>query len=214
MSTRKVDAKDRAAQVAAMRAEQQRRDRRQRNLIVGGAAGLSLALVAAVAVPLVNASRERATVEAAANAPIDGVEEFTELTSNHVETAVSYDPLPPVGGDHNPAWLNCGVYTEPVPNENAVHSLEHGAVWITYDPNLPAEQVEILTDLVEGEAYGLLSPGEADMPAPVVASAWGLQLQVEDADDERLEVFLERYLQGDQTPEPGAACFGGVGTPA
>jgi hypothetical protein len=118
-----------------------------------------------------------------------------------------------VGGDHDAAWLNCGVYTEPVPEENAVHSLEHGAVWITYEADLPADQVEALTDLVEGESYALLSPRD-DMPAPVVASAWGLQLRVDDADDPRLAAFLVKYLQGEQTPEPGAACFGGVGTPA
>jgi len=143
---------------------------------------------------------------------IDGVETFTDLGNAHVQTAVEYPQTPPVGGDHNPVWQNCGVYREPVENVHAVHSLEHGAVWITYDPELPADQVEALEARAASNNYVLVSPYEG-LPTPVVASAWGLQLQLEDASDERLDVFVRKYVRGEQTPEPGAACTGGVGTP-
>ena len=59
----------------------------------------------------------------------------------HVAGPVAYSVTPPVGGDHSPVWLNCGVYDRPVPNERAVHDLEHGAVWVTYRPSLPATEV-------------------------------------------------------------------------
>ena len=125
---------------------------------------------------------------------------------------VTYTENPPTGGQHDPAWLNCGTYDEPVRNENAVHSMEHGAVWITYRPDLPESQVTELRSLVENQSYGLLSP-YPDLPAPVVVSAWGKQLQVQNASDKRIDLVLETYLQGPQTPEPGAACSGGTGTP-
>lgn len=72
---------------------------------------------------------------------IAGVQTFTDLSQEHTEEPVQYEQIPPVGGKHNPRWLNCGVYIAPVKNEQAVHSMEHGAVWITYQPTLPAEQV-------------------------------------------------------------------------
>ncbi|WP_194922430.1 DUF3105 domain-containing protein, partial [Catenulispora rubra] len=63
-----------------------------------------------------------------ASANIAGVKSFSGLSRNHVTTPVTYPQTPPVGGDHAPVWLNCGVYTAPVANENAVHAMEHGAV--------------------------------------------------------------------------------------
>ncbi len=137
---------------------------------------------------------------------LDAVDEFT-VTREHTTEPVTYEQTPPVGGDHNPTWLNCGVYAQPVPNELAVHSLEHGAVWVTYRSDLPAAQVDALSDAIP-DTYMVLSPVE-DLPAPVVASAWGVQLRLTGVDDPRLEEFITQYRQGAQTPEPGAACTGG-----
>jgi hypothetical protein len=75
-----------------------------------------------------------------------------------VTGTVNYPQTPPVGGNHNAVWLNCVVYPTPVPNENAVHSMEHGAMWITYQPTLPAADVTTLQHAVAGRSYVILSP--------------------------------------------------------
>ena len=143
---------------------------------------------------------------------IDGVQVYNNLSRDHSDLAQTYAQTPPVGGMHNGIWQNCGIYDQPVRNENAVHSLEHGAVWITYQPDLPQAAVDKLRSLVRGHDHVLLSPYPG-LPKPVVATAWGLQLPLDDANDPRLPVFITRYEQGPQTPEPGAACSGGIGTP-
>lgn len=143
---------------------------------------------------------------------IEGVQSFPGLSNLHVNTRVSYAQTPPVGGEHNPVWLNCGIYDQPVRNENAVHSLEHGAVWITYDPALDPAQVEILREVTRGGTHRLLSPF-AGLPAPVVISSWGYQLQLESANDPRLLQFVAQFEQGPTTPELGATCAGGIGSP-
>ena len=142
----------------------------------------------------------------------NGVTSFSNLSRAHTDKPVTYPQTPPVGGPHDPVWQNCGFYSKPVRNENAVHSLEHGAVWITYRPDLPGGQVETLRDLAHRQTYILVSPYPG-LPSPVVASAWGKQLKLDSADDPRLEQFVSTYRQGPQTPEPGAACSGGVGSP-
>src|SRR5215217_3837704 len=68
----------------------------------------------------------------AGQAEIPGVEVYANISAAHVQGPIEYPQVPPVGGPHNPIWVNCGVYEQPVPSEMAVHSLEHGAVWITY----------------------------------------------------------------------------------
>ena len=117
-----------------------------------------------------------------------------------------------MGGPHWSDWMNCGIYDQPVQNERAVHSLEHGAVWITYQPNLPADQVEILRSLIRQSGYRLLSP-YPNLPHPVVASAWGYQLALDRADDPRLLQFVQKHQQDPQGPEPGASCSDSFGTP-
>lgn len=193
-----------------LRAQERSKERRRAALIWGIAAVVALAVILGTFFAIRSAQGEQDSVAEAAQEDIDGVQEFEGLPSEHVEVGVDYPQSPPVGGDHNPTWLNCGVYTEPVPEENVVHSLEHGAVWLTYQPDLDEDQISILEDFAADEDYVVVSPHE-DQESPVVATAWGLQLELDSTDDARLAVFVEKYVQGPQTPEPGASCFGGVG---
>jgi putative peptide zinc metalloprotease protein len=144
--------------------------------------------------------------------PPDGVQSFENLGNNHTEEPVSYAQTPPVGGDHDPVWQNCGFYGEPIKDENAVHSMEHGAVWISYRPGLPAGQIDSIRTLTRGQTHVLASP-YPELPAPVVATSWGKQLRLDSAGDPRLEQFVRAFRLGPETPEPGAPCTGGTGTP-
>lgn len=150
------------------------------------------------------------TASGGSAAEIPGVVTYGDLTRNHVTSSVSYPQTPPVGGDHSPHLQTCGAYVQPVPDELGVHSMEHGAVWLTYRPDLPAAQVDLLRHQAR-QAYVLVSP-HPGLPAPVVASAWGRQLLLDSASDSRLQQFVAAFRQGPQTPEPGAACQD-LGTP-
>lgn len=174
--------------------------------IVGGSIALVVVILAVVIVAnLVNGNN--------ISGDIDGVQYFPALTASHVTSPVNYPQTPPVGGPHFPVWQNCGVYTEPLENEYAVHSLEHGAVWITYQPDLPLDQVQHLQDITNQSAYRLLSPYPG-IDSPVIVSAWAYQLRLPDAYDGRLMRFIVKYEQGPTAPEPGAACSGGNGQTA
>jgi hypothetical protein len=186
------------AKVDQVRQAQRAKERRSRIILVTAVATVVLLIAGIVGFTVWNDVSSRPT--------LDAVKTYT-VTRDHTTEPVTYEQTPPVGGDHASTWLNCGVYTEPVANELAVHSLEHGAVWVTYRPDLPADQIAALEASIP-DTYMVLSPFDG-LPGPVVASAWGTQLVLTGVDDPRLEEFITTYRQGPQTPEPGAACTGG-----
>jgi len=207
---------ERQARLAQVKAEQKKSERRRTAIIAAVTGVIVLALVgttfAVITKENAKNNAQNAAAEAQAGKPIDGVKTFAGLTRNHVTGKVKYAQNPPTGGDHSAIDQNCGFYSAPIVDENAVHSLEHGAVWITHDPDLPAAQVDILRAFAAKNPYVLVSP-RVGLPSAVVASAWGTQLQLPAVGDARLAAFLTKYLNGPQTPEPGAACTGGIGSP-
>jgi len=202
-----LQAQSSAARTRSKSSNQRRKVQRSsnRNFLIGTGIGVLIVIIAIGAFVFYKN-------QSASNGNISGVVTYSNLSRNHVTGTVNYPQVPPVGGDHNPVWQNCGIYTSPVPNENAVHSMEHGAVWITYQPSLSTSDIQTLQGLVRGHSYVILSP-YTGLPSPVVASAWGVQLKVNSANDPRIAQFISKYEQGPQTPEQGSPCTGGNGTP-
>ncbi|WP_231727675.1 MULTISPECIES: DUF3105 domain-containing protein [unclassified Rathayibacter] len=201
-----MSAKNRARQekLEAYRREQEKRKRSGRIWIWSLSALGVLAVGAIVAVTVFG---NQQIVEAR---QIDGLQTF-ENDATHVAGTVDYPQTPPAGGPHNSVWMNCGVYDQPVPNENAVHDLEHGAVWATYDPSLPQAEVDALIAAMP-DTYAVVSPYEG-LESPIVLSAWDAQVAIDSPDDPRIDAFIERFWQSSTAPEPGAPCTGGIDAP-
>jgi hypothetical protein len=146
-------------------------------------------------------------------AKIEGVVIFNRQPRGHDNSFMPpATELPPAGGVHHHLFQNCGIYTDPVDPEKAVHSMELGAVWITYQPELPEADIAFLQEKVRGQEYLLLSPYPGQR-SPVVLTSWGIQLEISSVHDERLKSFIARYRLGPATPERGASCTGGFGDP-
>lgn len=154
--------------------------------------------------------------------PAPGTADAGTLSHDHVTGPVKYAVLPPVGGQHNGVWMNAGVYNEPIPLERAVHTLEHGAVWISYDKSLPQADVDKLVAFVgkqsmidEGNNSNRfldLAPwddGLGKLPSKVVLSSWGYQLRLDSVDTTRMQKFVDTFRHSKKyTPEYGSAVDG------
>lgn len=144
---------------------------------------------------------------------IEGVVTYGRQQRGHDDSLIPPPAdLPPVGGVHHSLIQNCGIYLTPIETGKAVHSMEHGAVWITFQPEITARDVDLLQQKVRGQQYLLLSP-YSGLQSPIVISAWGNQLAVDSVHDPRIEQFIDRFRLGPATPERGASCTGGYGTP-
>ena len=195
------DRNERQERQAAQRAAAERR-RRRNALFLRGALVVAVLGAAALAYRLYTQSHL-----------LDAVTTASYRAGLHLAGPIDYTERPPVGGPHNVVWQNCGIYDVPIHNEHAVHSLEHGAVWITYRSDLPPDQVQILKSAASDD-FMLLSP-YTGLASPVVASAWNHQIRLDGAADPRLQRFIDRYKNNpDTTPEFGASCAGGTSATA
>ncbi|MET8830965.1 DUF3105 domain-containing protein [Streptomyces sp. NPDC004610] len=219
-SAKNRDSAARKARIEEMRRAERSRDRRNRILTIAASVVVVAGLVVGGVVLVRSQSGDSSDTASDGKssgtgtfvADADGVQKWDgELSQTHVTEDVDYPMEPPVGGDHNQVWMNCNgdVYEKAIPKVNAVHSLEHGAVWVTYTSEAAKADVDALAAKVKATPYTLMSPDE-DQASPIMLSAWGYQRTVTGADDPKLDAFLEKFVQGEQTPEPGAACTGGL----
>ncbi|MFF8100769.1 DUF3105 domain-containing protein [Streptomyces sp. NPDC014986] len=219
MGSAKKSSASRTARIEEMRRAEKARERRNRILVIAAGVVVVTGLVVG-GVVLVQSQSDDDGGSAAGDSKNsgefvtgeDGVRKWQgTLGRNHVTKAVDYPVSPPVGGDHNPVWMNCNgdVYTDEINNTNAVHSLEHGAVWVTYNADAEKADVDALAAKVKKTPYTLMSPVDGQQE-PLMLTAWGHQRAVTGADDPDVDAFLEKFVQGEQTPEPGAACTNGL----
>lgn len=145
-------------------------------------------------------------------APITGLVTFGRQERGHENIEIPLDPLPPVGGIHQDQWQNCGIYRDVLEPANVIHSMEHGAVWITYQDDLPQAEIDQLEAITRQENFIVLSPYPG-LQSPVVLTAWQVQLELDGVDADSIEQFIEQYRIGPFTPERGASCSNGVGNP-
>lgn len=184
------------------------KSRPNRWLIGGG--GLGLAVLGAIFFLF----RPDANQPNSADQPLPGLQLFSDLKRDHVDTPINYDRFPPVGGAHSSHWYNSGIYDTQIPLEKVVHLMEHGAVWLTYDPSLSAAEVEQIRKPARGRSCTVVSPFfPGGLKTKVAAVAWGTLLELENADDPRIPRFIAKFERGSQTPEPGATCKGDEGSP-
>jgi hypothetical protein len=180
-------------------------------------AGTVAIVVFAVAVIGVAVARVRANSPVSPTSGVADAAKIPDIVTKsyqggqHVAAGVpvGYDESPPIGGPHDgTAWADCTgtVYDTPIRNENAVHSLEHGAAWVTYRPGLSSGDVSKLAGLVDGKPYRMMSPYPG-LRTPVSLQAWNHQVFLTSVDMKTVRRFL-RDLAGNtaNAPEPNGSC--------
>ena len=187
-------------------------------MVIGGVVAV-VALIAVIAVSIIPKYQDQQELAAWTpsesnqdpSSEIEGIVTVEYPAGQHIDSTqrVAYDRTPPFGGPHDAIWATCTgtVYPDAIRTENAVHSLEHGAVWITYNPDLvDAAAIDTLSAKVDGKSYTMMSPYPGQS-SPISLQSWGHQLAVDSADDERIDHFIASLRQNRYTyPEVGASC--------
>lgn len=93
--------------------------------------------------------------------------------SSHIQegTRVTYQSNPPTSGNHWSTPLRDGIYDTQKPDEGAIHSLEHGRVWITYKPDIGQETIDAIKDGLKGQ-FGIIVSPRAANETDIALAAW------------------------------------------
>lgn len=142
---------------------------------------------------------------------IPGVVKREYKPGQHIDAPkrVAYDFSPPFGGPHDNQWADCNgvVYPTAVRTENVVHAMEHGSLWVAYNPDQVKDAaLDKLKARVEGQPFSIMSPYPG-LDKPISLQTWGHQLKLDNADDERIDQFISSLRRNQYTyPEIGASC--------
>lgn len=137
------------------------------------------------------------------------VKKFAGGTHVTRDQRVAYTVSPPMGGAHDQYWAACNgvVYPNAVRTENMVHSLEHGTVWIAYNPDkVSGSALDALSVRVTGKPYTMMSPYPG-LDSAISLQSWGHELKLDDPNDPRIDQFIQALRRNQYThPEVGASC--------
>ncbi len=208
--TKEKVGRHRRDRIAQMRAEQRASERRAAVVMRGIGGLVILLLVGSVGFYIVRQEMDKSEAEKVATAAARGdAAEDQELSTRaraH-QTKVAYR-VPPVGGEHNPTWQTCGIYDQPINNENAVHSMEHGAVWITYRPTCRPCRDRRKLKAMAGEPYSCSALTPFNLLSKIVASSWNHRSRSTARRPRPECAFILEVPPGRGHPELGASCDG------
>lgn len=127
-------------------------------------------------------------------------EQYSDQGQQHItagETHPRYNSNPPTSGWHYAQPADWGMYSEELPDEQVVHNLEHGGIWISYRPDISGEQKEILAQIASRySSKVILSPRSAN-DEPVAVAAWQrlmkLKTPLSQERQGRIVSFIARY---------------------
>jgi len=119
----------------------------------------------------------------------------TIATPNHVDGTVNYEMTPPVVGQHSANSISCGTYAQTPPNEQFVHSLEHGTIGILYKPNaIPQADIERIEELVRTFDSHVLSAPYPDMEPAIAVTSWGEMMQLDSLDLQAIREYIDAFI--------------------
>ena len=216
--SRKLEEKQQRREAEERRRREQRAQARRRNLVTIGIAGVVVALV--VAGVVFQRNEEQGPSEpigaSATAAGCTAIEEHEDEGNQHVQdgTDVNYGTLPPTSGSHYGTPATAGFSSEPIPEEQLVHNLEHGQIVIWYRPDAPEsaiDQIEQIVDRQQGAQQNALvaAPFDGiDDRYTYALSAWGASQSCARVSEAAIDAFRERF-QGKGPEQVGVPTFRG-----
>jgi len=129
------------------------------------------------------------------------VQEFKDQGTEHISEPgnFEYNSNPPTSGPHYAQAPEWGFYPKPIDDESALHAVEHGGVWVSYN-NLNQDEIDILKEFTDTNAQSVIVTPRPENNTRISAVAWTKLVKFDDVDVDALQKFL--LLNKNKTHEP------------
>ncbi|HEV8601397.1 MAG TPA: DUF3105 domain-containing protein [Patescibacteria group bacterium] len=129
-------------------------------------------------------------------------EAIPELGREHIPQGSTdhpaYNSNPPTSGQHWPQPAAWGDYDLTLPDEQLIHNLEHGGIWIAYKSDLDSSSIAQLKDFAKRYRKIIVEPRDAN-DSNIALAAWGRLLKLDKYDEGAIVRFIEAFH--DKGPE-------------
>ncbi len=131
-------------------------------------------------------------------------ESFPSLGGDHIAVGAShpaYNSNPPTSGWHYAQEAAWGVHSEELSDEQVLHNLEHGGIWISYTGIDQDTQTKI-EDLVKRYPDKLIVTPRAKDDSKIAVASWGRLMKLDQYDEAKIVEFIA--ANKNKSPEPTA----------
>lgn len=138
---------------------------------------------------------------------LDQIESFASLGVDHLAPGAptpEYNSDPPTSGPHDSIPAACGIYRQPVPDRSMLHSMEHGAMVISYDPGLTSARRDQIEDIGRSIGDEVIVAPRPGLNATIVLTGWTKLLTLEEIDERAIRGFDAEV--SNLSPEAAASC--------
>jgi hypothetical protein len=125
--------------------------------------------------------------------PIQGREHIAVGASH-----AAYNSNPPTSGPHYEQDASWGVYQTELPDEQLIHNLEHGGIWISYN-GIDDKTKTDLEKIAQSDPKIIVEPRSQD-DAPIVLASWGRLQKLQVYDEKTILDFIKGNIG--KAPEP------------
>lgn len=105
-----------------------------------------------------------------------------------------YNSNPPTSGPHYAAPAKWGIYDTPLPDEQLIHNLEHGGIWISYRDAGDAELIAKLKDIAEDYTIKVIMAPRPENDSPMALAAWTRLLKLDTFDEKQIKAFIKAFI--------------------
>ena len=130
---------------------------------------------------------------------------YPNLGQEHIAIGAShtaYNSNPPTSGPHYAQPAKWGVYRYELPDEQLVHNLEHGGIWISYNQTVASDTVDKLEALAQKYPDKIIVEPRAKDDSPIALASWTRLLPLNEFDETTILNFIR--LNKNRSPEPNA----------